>query len=367
MTDQIDIPDSAWEIKALFPTRPGDAIVAEIKAYVKAHGTPHLWRGHTHSPPAKDAQIVYLDEVSLPPSHCGEFNRQKWSPCPICSPRNPKFYKAGMIAWFSEEQTIRIIGPECFASFNLEGHTVAYDAFRREQEERKNEAFLLSHLGHVGDVIDAINDNIPTVREVDRVREILARRIPLLIDFNLWHHIRGDQRLRTENERRTMQKDRNGQEREAIIRELNIYGPVIGHTMIEPRPKLVMNRLDVCKARLQMIDFGERFTEHLASLSSEEKRKLARHLQKEIRKTHDLFDELEEVRLFLRPENVATLRGWGKHEDCPTRFYIAFEPDGRQLRLGKTDQNFQSMTVREPFWTTLRQIPILSGHRQAAQ
>jgi len=52
-----------------------------------------------------------------------------------------------MIAWFPEEGTIRIIGPECFASFNLEGHAAAYDEFRKEQEEKKNEAFLLSHLG----------------------------------------------------------------------------------------------------------------------------------------------------------------------------------------------------------------------------
>jgi hypothetical protein len=51
MSDEIDIPASAWEIKAIFPTRPGDDIVAEIKAYVKAFGMPYLWRGHTHSPP----------------------------------------------------------------------------------------------------------------------------------------------------------------------------------------------------------------------------------------------------------------------------------------------------------------------------
>ncbi len=61
MSDEIDIPASAWEIKAIFPTRPGDDIIAEIKAYVKAYGTPYLWRGHTHAPPPKDGPVVYLD------------------------------------------------------------------------------------------------------------------------------------------------------------------------------------------------------------------------------------------------------------------------------------------------------------------
>jgi hypothetical protein len=62
MTDQIDIPAIAWEIKALFPP-VNDAIVAEIKAYVKAHGTPHLWCSHTHSPPAKDGKRIFRTVV----------------------------------------------------------------------------------------------------------------------------------------------------------------------------------------------------------------------------------------------------------------------------------------------------------------
>jgi hypothetical protein len=367
MSEEIDIPASAWEVKALFPARPGDEIIAEIKAHVKEFGTPHTWRGHTHSPPARDAKIVYLDEINLPPSHCGDVNRHKWSPCPVCSPRHPKFYKAGMIAWFPEEQTIRIIGPECFASFNLEGHSAAYAEFRREQEDKRNDVFLLSHLGFIGGAIEVIEANIPAVKEVDRVREILSRRIPLLIDFDLWRHIRADQRLRMESERRTVTQDRYGEEHVTVTREVNVYGPVIGHIMLEPSPKPIFDRLDICRTRLRMIDFGERYAEHLATLPFEEKRKLAKFLQKEIRKAHDLFAEAEEVRRFLRPENVATLRGWGKHENCPTRLHIAFAPDGRQLHIGKTDEQVQTMTVRPPFWSILRQIPILSGQRIAAE
>lgn len=366
MSDEIDVPASAWEVKPFFPVRPSEEIVTEIKAFVKATGSPHLWRGHTHSPPAKDAQIVYLDEIHLPPSHCGELNRGRWSPCPICSPRHGKFYKAGMIAWFPDQHTIRIIGPECFASFNLDGHNVAYGEFRKLQEHKRNDAFLLSHLGVIKDCVDAIEGNTATVKEVDRVREILSRRIPHLIDFNLWHHVRTDQRLKTENQRRVWQKDRNGEEREVVVRENVVYGPVIGHTMLEPKPKLIFNRLDVCRVRLKSIDFGEGYAEHLASLSHEDRRALAKFMQKEIKKAHDLYDELEEVRRFLRPENVATLRSWGKHEGCPTRLHISFAPDGQQLRLGRTDEQYQVMTVRPEFWTTLQIIPILSGHKVAA-
>jgi hypothetical protein len=43
-------------------------------------------------------------------------------------------------------------------------------------------------------------------------------------------------------------------EREVITRESNIYDPIMGQAMIEPRPKPMFDRLDVCKTRLKMID-----------------------------------------------------------------------------------------------------------------
>jgi hypothetical protein len=50
------------------------------------------------------------------------------------------------------------------------------------------------------DVIAIIEHKMETIKEIDRVREIIARRIPIVIDFDLWHHSRADQRLRTERD-----------------------------------------------------------------------------------------------------------------------------------------------------------------------
>lgn len=44
----IDIPDSARAVKANHPTKPNDALVREIRDFIKTTGTPHLWHGHTH-------------------------------------------------------------------------------------------------------------------------------------------------------------------------------------------------------------------------------------------------------------------------------------------------------------------------------
>lgn len=367
MSDEVEIPPIAWEAKPLFPTRPGEDVIAEIKTFVKRTGTPYLWRGHTHSPPPQDAQIVYLDEVSLPPSHSGDNNRDRWSPCPICSPRHPKFYKAGMIAWFPEEQTIRIIGPECFASFNLEGHAEAFRAFQKEQEERKNTAFLLSHLGQVGEAIAVLKSNFPTIKAIDRVREIIARRLPVICDFDFWAHIRSDQTFKIEEKRRTFIRNRNGEEEEITTRHISPYGPVVGHMFLQPKAKLIYDQLDICRTRLKMCDFGEKFADHLATLPFDEKRKLAKHLQKEVRKAHDLLAEADQVRRFLREENLATLRGWGRHPDSPVRVFIQAQPDGTRLNIGQSNEQNSSMKIPDGFWNILRSIPILGGLRSAAE
>jgi hypothetical protein len=244
---------------------------------------------------------------------------------------------------------------------------VAYDAFRKAQQEKRTLIFLLSHLGYIRETIAIIQHNFEAIREIDRVREIIARRIPIIIDFDLWRHVRGDQQLKTECEHRITSKDRYGEERQITVRESNIYGPVSGHIMLEPKAKPIYDRLKICHTRLRMIDFGERFAEHLGTLSSEDKAKVAKLLEKEIRKAQELLAEAVEVKRFLSLDNLATLRGWGKHEDCPTKLYIAFVPDGRQLRIGRTDQQFQVMKVQPPFWNTLRQISILTAQRSAAE
>lgn len=366
MSDEIEIPPSAWELKSWFSTKPSDEIVDEIKLYIKSHGTPHLWRGHTHSSPPKDSPIVYVAEVSLPATHSGELNHHRWAPCPICSPRHPKFYKLGLIAWFPEEGAIRIIGPECFAAFNSEGHAAAYKAFQEEQARKQTEAFLLSHLGSVHDAVAVIERDFPTLKEIDRVRDIIARRLPVICNFDFWQHVRANQRLQLAVSRQSVVRDRNGDEREVTIHDLQNYGPVLGHLMLDPKAKRIFDRADVCRTKLKLMDFGHGYEQHLSTLTPEEKKKLASSLEREAKTIHALYAEANEVRRFLRAENVATLKGWGKHPDAPTQLHFAFGQDG-ELQIGRTEDNYRSMAIRPEFWSVLRTITLLAGARRAAE
>jgi hypothetical protein len=48
-----------------------------------------------------------------------------------------------MIAWFPGVKVIRLIGPDCFATLNLEAHEKAKSDFEIEQEKAEHGFFAL--------------------------------------------------------------------------------------------------------------------------------------------------------------------------------------------------------------------------------
>lgn len=86
LSEQIDIPATAFEPKPLFPDRPGPASAKKIRDWIKMEA-PWLWRGHTHSRPdkAEAEKIRYIAEFELP-------NKAE-APCPNCRPKSGKFSK----------------------------------------------------------------------------------------------------------------------------------------------------------------------------------------------------------------------------------------------------------------------------------
>ena len=65
MADDLDIPASAFKIKADYFDRPDKATIALIKDYIHKFGTPHLWWGHTHTVPMP-ISAVYLSADNIP-------------------------------------------------------------------------------------------------------------------------------------------------------------------------------------------------------------------------------------------------------------------------------------------------------------
>src|SRR6478735_1866700 len=146
MSERLQLPAHVFTDKPKYATRPGREIIRKIKEFIEKTGEPHMWPGHSHSRPGRHDRIVYLDTFDLPQSHRGEANRDRWAPCPCCHLHFPKYFRAGMIAWFPDQKLIRILGPQCFRKLNPEGHAIAIDQYDREQRIRRDIAFLIQNL-----------------------------------------------------------------------------------------------------------------------------------------------------------------------------------------------------------------------------
>jgi hypothetical protein len=188
MSLQLNIPDEFFDPKPFYRTRDNaQAVLREIKDHIKKTGQPHAWRHHTHSKPVAGSRIVYIGEFDLPPSHHAA---DRHAPCPCCSPKSPKFYKNGKIAWFPDEHVIRMIGPDCFQTLNPEGHWEAVEVFNREEAERRTIAYLVANLHLNVPAREVISRAVPVLEAIDHVHTVLQKRISEVLRLDIWRHVR---------------------------------------------------------------------------------------------------------------------------------------------------------------------------------
>ena len=138
----VDIPDECKQPKLSFREEPPTEVVREIRDYVAEHGVSHTWSGHTHTRPPVGARVKYIGRFELPE----KFQRLKqFLVCPICRPTSRNFGKRdGYIAWFPDEGVIRLIGPDCFAEINKEGHEDAVQELKDREKRKREISFLIS-------------------------------------------------------------------------------------------------------------------------------------------------------------------------------------------------------------------------------
>ncbi|PDT68505.1 hypothetical protein CO675_39165 [Bradyrhizobium sp. C9] len=342
--------------KPWFAEEPDDDLISEIKAFVRETGTPYLWRGHTHTKPEKGSLIRYKGEFTLPASHAGAKHKDKWSPCPCCKPRSPWFYKDGKIAWFPEQKLIRLIGPDCFKAIDAHGHAAALQSFREEQDRKNTERYLLDNIGAVPAAISAASENLPVLREIDRIRAILSRNVPRLIGFDLWRHVRADDALKLEVTRIEQRVDRSGNQTAVSVQDLTRYGPISGAIMLKPDHSELAPRAEKVIEVVRTINFGP---EYAQALHHDERKEIIKKLRL-IATLAEISDEADKARLFLSPLNMATLNGWGKSEGAPTRIYIAVSPELSEIRLGKEADTASAIPVKPVFFQDLRSMPAIA-------
>lgn len=352
LSDTIDIPPEALAVKAWFPTEPGEETVREIKAHIKETGFPYLWRGHTHTKPQPGAVVVYIGEFELPATHK---LRSRWSPCPCCAPVSPKF-REGRIAWFPEEQVIRIIGSDCFMTLNASGHTEAIVEFRKREQARKDVAYLLANLGKVPKTLKVMRAALPIARAVDDFREQLNQRLNGPLGMRLWDQVR-DGTLKRRERRTEVYRRADQTEGTRVIDDLVPHAGLAGYQMLDPRAKSLSRPLNTATETLAKIDFGDGFAAKVALLPADKRKKVAADLGRSLRMAQEVFKRVGELRAFLSRASVATLRTWGARSDCPCPVYVGRE--GGSFYVGRTQQGQLRITLGAEIDGVLKELPAI--------
>jgi hypothetical protein len=134
--------------------------------------------------------------------------------------------------------------------------------------------------------------------------------------------------------------------------------------MLHPGGKFTGQPLKYGLAGLKSLEQAGVANMDIKELSDDERRKIARILERSIKKANEAFKGIEEVRPFLSAVAIATLSGWGRHKGCPIAIYISME--GNNLLLGRTPHEHQRLQVPKEFFGVLRPLPRLGQTNVAA-
>jgi hypothetical protein len=258
-----------------------------------------------------------------------------------------------MIAWFPDEHVIRMIGPECFKTLNPEGHWDAVETFDREEAEKRTISYLLKNLHLAGDAIKVIERTYPTLQAIDEVRATLQNRIKEVMRIDLWRHTsRGVLEVHVPGRR--VRRNRDGSEEVVEFLDIQKWGEFQEYKMFSPRVSRLASRMTSVATRLGFIDF-EDIGARVREMNLEDKAKAARMLSKNLEAASGIIEEAENLRRGFRPDRVAILKGWFRHQGAP--IHLAVDCDDTNFYIGMDEAQKLRIEIPRDFWNVIQPLP----------
>lgn len=354
MIIRLDIPASAFEVKAAFFDRPTKATVNLIHEHIKKTGCPHLWSGHTHDHPPKGSRVTFLGKYSLPKSHHAPEN---WAPCPCCSLHSPKYFRQGLIAWFPDEGVIRCVGDQCYKKMDPEGYALAMDQLNAEIADQVTADFLLGRIPHIPGFLRIIDENLPVAGAIDQMQALLSTTLEKTLDINLWPHVDAGL-LQTTILRTEVKRGRGGREETQTIPDFQDYGRIEGHIALRRSGFKLRSRLERFRSNLDIINFGAEAEARIVKMTETEKKAASKILSFAHSQAIKCISQAAEIRRFFAKETASTINGWAAEEHSPVRVHLAIDDDG--FYVGREAKSHIQLKWPEHFWKTLRTLEPLS-------
>lgn len=347
--ERIDIPDSSRVVKDWFATREqAEEAIPAIKAHIASTGQTHTCFCHTHTKPPENAEPVYIGEVWLPERY---LKQKQFFPCPCCWAESPKFGH-GRIAWFPEERVIRLIGEDCFASMNPEGHERARSAYEEEQELLRNTRFLLTNLNRLPEAMEIIREAMPVAKAVEQMHELLRDRMRK-VDLDLFSLVGANGELRVFERASEFRRGTDNM----FVREfdqLRLLGRIYGYGILTTKRPRLSSVLERCLERMNEYSFRRSWKEAVDAMTFAQRKNAATALSGATRRAKEVIDEIANLRRFAERVTINTLRNWGQHPGCPFPFNYAH--DGKVITFGPSDSRMVGFPIPDDLWLPLREI-----------
>jgi hypothetical protein len=338
-SEPIYIPEAARNPKPRFPTRErADAEIPKIHKHIATEGKTYTYPGHTHTKPPKGAEPVYIGEFTMP-KHLPRSLR--YAPCPCCCDHFGKFM-SGMIAWFPAERVIRLIGPDCFRTLSPEGHDKAKRAYLQEQEAKRDRDFLLSNIPKLARALRSIEKAAEVAAAVEQFHLALHQSLKRQ-GISLWRHVRDGGSLKVWGKSKELRQDSDGTPRVHEVEALMPKYRLHGYQMLEEVPKRLSRPLADCAARLLPFDFGDGWKAAVEKMDDAATSEACDVINTSISEAEGLIAEVRDLRRFVEPVNINTLKKWGENSACPVKVHFAMQFE--RVSLGKYEGRSESVDI----------------------
>jgi hypothetical protein len=136
---------------------------------------------------------------------------------------------------------------------------------------------------------------------------------------------------------------RDGEMTRREVDQLQHFAAMNGRRLIDPGELAFAPQLEAARERLSQI-VAASADEDVKAMDDPGRRAFIRKFNDGIRIARQAFSEIHDARRFLRPENIAALRSWGRHEGALFPLFIARQPVDT-LRVGSDEQSAVALPI----------------------
>jgi hypothetical protein len=325
----------------IFDVLPARSVVDDLRRFTKETGTPDLWRWHLHTRPPKGSRFkIVADDITVPESLRPRIGL---APCPICSLHAPKFF-SGMLVWFPDERSLRVIGGEC--AKHVSGEQALTDARQDFKVRKADDAatnFLFENLPLVREAKPAFAEVYRRARQLDKTARAIRSSLRQDARKSLLDAATAAGGLGLYEWVQVPMLDRQGRpilddageirrtEGRALAGVIQVEGlPIFG------TPQNCESYAVRAAAALDglFVNDDDELLDLLSRLDDLGRVEAAKHIRDAwilMGKACSLFSRMQR---FLEPDNIERLGEWGRDPRAPARLYAAARASGR-IELGE--------------------------------